>query len=148
MLTRSPLLSSPSSTHFSDIIEQTEIKSNPSAPTNVRLTYTINRQLQREKNCRSFLIGDKGWGEKLCFPPPSAEKIKLIHWFYSARRLASPSEIKGTNKVTIHKNFKQQQTELAKLTAILTAIVAKTVTIRGRQKDCQKVKPGRLIERT
>lgn len=65
MLMRPALLSSPSSSHFS-AIEQVEIKLNPSVPTNVPLTYTINRQLQREKNCRSFLIGDKEYGEKLC----------------------------------------------------------------------------------
>lgn len=62
MLTRSPLLSSPSSSHFLDITEQREVKSNTSVPTNVWLTYTINRLLQRQKNCRSFLTGDKECG--------------------------------------------------------------------------------------
>jgi len=41
----------------------------------------------------------------------------------------------------IHKNFKQQQTGLAILTAVLTAIVDKTATSRGRLKDSQKVNP-------
>lgn len=61
------LVSSPLSSHFSDIIEQIDIKLNPSAFTNIQLTYTINRQLQREKNC-SFLNGDKGGGRNSHLP--------------------------------------------------------------------------------
>lgn len=47
----------------------------------------------------------------------------------------------------IHKNYKKLQTGLAKLTAVLTAIVNKMLTLRGKLEDGQKVKPSRLIEK-
>lgn len=48
----------------------------------------------------------------------------------------------------IHKNIKQLQIGLAKLTAAWTAIGDKTVALRGRLKDGQKAKAGRLGEKT